>query len=1078
MTPSIPVTHTKIIVPRRRTELLSRKRLLDLLNGFMDTKLAIIAAPAGYGKTSLLIDFAQQSRIPTCWYSIDSLDQEIIRFLTHFISAINKRFPVFGKESLSAVVDKNDVDINVEAVCTTIVNDLFEHILEHFVIILDDYHLLGSNQKVEQFISHFIHAVDENCHLIIASRALLTLPDLPLLVAQSQVSGLSYEELTFTAEEVQSLFLQNYQLDLPPDAIDNLIAQTEGWITGLVLATQMYGQETSRLARIKRVTGVSLYEYLSEQVLLKQPDQIKIFLLYSSLLEEFDTQLCREILDGCLGEPNPDWSELVSYTLHNSLFALPVGDETISIRYHHLFRDFLQARALAENPNECKTIRLRLANHHKKNKAWVRAHRLYKQMGDNESIVAMLMEDGSEILASGNLQSLTEWLGELSEDTLLQYPELLSLLGSVRVMRGQVEAGLACHDKAIPLLLDGKNKRLLIRTLLRRSDAYRLLGKYDSAIQDASQALSLCGNSKKPSSSHAEALRALGISNYHLGALVKSKTFLNKSLLIYQKLDDTHNIAMLSMEMGLLSANMGEYEPAKEYYLKASNLWSKTSNLVWQANLTNNLGVLYHQMGDFTDAISTLECAYGYANQTGYPRMEAFSLTSIGDIYHDLGAIVEAEQAYQKAAIINDQIKDRYLTIYLGLAEAKLALGLPDYEKAKLSGCRALEQALKDSSDLEIALARTWYGHYLICVNNPREAINTLRSALEIYDRERDRSNSALTRFYLSVALYQVGELKAASKDLSLALHTSQTVNDWNNLLAPAQHLIHILRKMADTADLNSASTRLLTSVAKFEALLPGLRRHIRQHTRIVSFGPPRLSIRSLGSMQVKINNKTVTNKMWQTVLSRDLFFLILQHPGGVTKEAVGLVFWPDADPDDIKIRFKNAIYRLRRAIGKEVILFEDDRYFFNYSVDYEYDADIFKHELAMAQGEHPKPDRIAHLNNAIQAYKGPFLPGLDHIEIVVERERLQRLFENACIEEAEMALSQGDYQESVNLCLRAIEQEPYLEAAYQVIFKAYAASGNKTAVIKLYTQLEQILHKELSTKPSPETIKIYREII
>jgi len=323
-----------------------------------------------------------------------------------------------------------------------------------------------------------------------------------------------------------------------------------------------------------------------------------------------------------------------------------------------------------------------------------------------------------------------------------------------------------------------------------------------------------------------------------------------------------------------------------------------------------------------------------------------------------------------------------------------------------------------------------------------------------------------------------VGELNAASKDLDLALHASQTVNDWNNLIVPAQHLIHILRRMADTAELNSASTKLLAFVGKFDALLPGLRRHVRQHTRIVSFGPPRLSIRSLGSMQVKLNNKTVTNAMWQTVLSRDLFFFILQHPGGVTKEAVGLAFWPDAEPDDMKLRFKNAIYRLRRAIGKEVILFEDDRYFFNHSLDYEYDVDVFKNELTLAESESHTSDKLAHLKNAIQPYRGPFLPDVGHIEIVVERERLQRLFENACVEAAELALSQGAYQDSVNLCLQAIEVEPYLETAYQVIFKAYASSGNKTAVIKLYTQLEQILHEDLATKPSPETIKIYREII
>ena len=164
MAARITITQTKISIPRRRNELLTRQRLLDILNGFLDMRLNIIAAPAGYGKTSLLIDFAHQSQYPVCWQTIDPLDQHIIRFLNHFIAAIQKRFPQFGSESLSAIADANDESMNLEAVCTAIVNDLYEHVLEHFVIVLDDYHLLGSNPKAEQFISRFINSVDENCH--------------------------------------------------------------------------------------------------------------------------------------------------------------------------------------------------------------------------------------------------------------------------------------------------------------------------------------------------------------------------------------------------------------------------------------------------------------------------------------------------------------------------------------------------------------------------------------------------------------------------------------------------------------------------------------------------------------------------------------------------------------------------------------------------------------------------------------------------------------------------------------------------------------------------------------------------
>jgi two-component SAPR family response regulator len=146
--------------------------------------------------------------------------------------------------------------------------------------------------------------------------------------------------------------------------------------------------------------------------------------------------------------------------------------------------------------------------------------------------------------------------------------------------------------------------------------------------------------------------------------------------------------------------------------------------------------------------------------------------------------------------------------------------------------------------------------------------------------------------------------------------------------------------------------------------------------------------------------------------------------------------------------------------------------------MDYEYDVDLFQNELAQAQMENAPPEKLVHLRQAIHTYKGPFLPGFDEIETVTERERLQQLFETACISAAEIALKSNSSEEAIQLGLRAIEVDPYFENGYQVLFKAYAISGNKAAMAKLYKQLETILQNDLSTSPTPETIDIYRALI
>ena len=322
----VPISKTKITLPRRRLDLFSRARLLDILNERLDRRLIIISAAAGYGKTSLLIDLAHQSELPFCWLSLDTLDREPPRFIGAFIAAIAERFPQFGKRSRSVLEGLRTLDDGLEPVLVTLANEIYDEIHEHFAVVLDDFQVLDEDQPVLNFVNRFVQLVGENCHLVLASRTLPELRDIPLLVAREDIGGLDFSDLAFRPEEIQDLLAQNRQLHLSDEDAQSLADNTEGWITGLQFGDVSQLISGSMAFRARQGVGVSVFDYLGQEVLQHQSNELQQFMLRSSILEEFDVALCQSVL-GPLYTSAPDWPRLLNTLLQKNLFTLPGGSE-------------------------------------------------------------------------------------------------------------------------------------------------------------------------------------------------------------------------------------------------------------------------------------------------------------------------------------------------------------------------------------------------------------------------------------------------------------------------------------------------------------------------------------------------------------------------------------------------------------------------------------------------------------------------------------------------------------------------------------------------------------------------------
>lgn len=1069
---TIRITRTKIIPPRRPASLLSRERLLNLLYELLDYRLILIAAPAGYGKTSLLVDLAHCVEMPVCWCSLDALDQDPQRFLAHFIAAIALRFPDFGKQSLASQGDAPG-GLDVNRLVSLIVNDAYEHIQEHFMLVLDDYHLVGDSPVINRFISRFVQAVDENCHLFLASRTLLSLPDLPLMVARSQVGGLEFKDLAFRADEIQALLLQNYHLAMPSAEAENLVQETEGWITGLLLSAQTVWQGMADRVRLARASGVGLYDYLAQQVLDQQLPAMRDFLTRTSLMEEFDAKLCEAVLG-----PGEDWSRLVETALRSNLFVLPVDNGGTWLRYHHLFRNFLQARLAQERPEEHARILRRLAAVYAEREEWDKARDAYCRLGDVAATAELIEQAGSSLVKCSRWATLAGWIDGLPDQLLVSRPGLISLRGFAAVELGEAERGLALLNQAEAAFRATGDRLGLARTLVRRAADHRLVGDYGASLADADEALGLSGEGERWHPIRAEAFRAKGLSALMMGQLTQAVEWLAQSLAAYRALQDEQNVAMLSMELGLAYKRAGRCDQALTHYTRALDYWRGADNVSQQSNLLNNLGVLHHLKGAYEQARLVLEEALACARRSGYGRMEVYALCGIGDLYADLDSPDAALDACRQAREIARRLGERFVLLYLDLAEAALARAGGKFAQAHdlLASAGRLAQA--GGSGLERGLWQLESGRLALAEGDTPGAVTCLGEAARHLDEGDQRVESARAYLYLAAACRANGDEETTLAHLGRAFDLVSEVESQHTLVVAGREARRLLEAVQGDSTLGYQASCLLQRVAQFEHELPTLRRRMRLQTSAVSFAPPRLAFRALGHAQVLVDEKAVKGADWQARAARDLLFCLLAHPKGLTKEAIGIVFWPDSSPARLKVHFKKTLYRLRRALGQDMVLFELGRYVFNRALDYEYDVETFLGKLAQARVAADPAERTAAYRAAMDLYTGPYLPGMDGEWVELERERLWQAYEQAVLELAKLCLEACDYDAVLGCCQRVLAQDPCLEEAYCLAMHAYAAMGNQAAVARQFERCRQAMQEELDAPLSPQTEALHERLM
>lgn len=1060
---SIPISKTKIVVPTRRKELLTRPRLLDRLKVFLDNKLVFLSASAGYGKTSLLIDLASHTDMPVCWLALDPLDRDPQRFMAYLIASLAERFPGVGESSLNLLNNLKTIETDAEALLVALTNELYDRVEDDYLLILDDYHLLDDTPVIASLINRFLQLVDENCHVIISSRTLPDLDDVTLMVAREQVAGLNHMELAFQPRELQALYAQNHHTHLSEEKANELVRKTGGWITGMVFSNSPGLQ----------ISGVDMFSYLGRQVLDRQPQHIREFLLRTSLPEEFNAEFC-EIVLGPFYAARQSWLELMGWILDKNLFALPLEDGRW-LRYHPLFRDFLQARLQKERPHEIQPMLERMVKAYEAVGEWEKAYSACKQLNDPDALAGLIERAGTPMLQTA-LVTLEGWVNALPPATLRSRPGLISLRGAISAMKGNLPEARALLDMAVEVLKKENNSNNLALALVRRAHTLRLLGKYADSIKDVNDALQIAESDSSLQSLYAEALRTRGLNSLRLGHSRSAVEDIEKSLHIYRELKETGSIPMLLAETAMIHAATGNIELAKKLYQESLVWLREEKNLFTEADTLNNLAVLYLQLGAYELASDTFEQGLVSARKSRNQHAESLILAGLGDLYTEIEEYDAAAQAYEHSELAAGETIGAFLSNYLILARANLAILKKDAQSAS-QYLRQFKRKLKiNPSVYERGFWCLLEGKRNFLVSEYRKAVHLLGEGKNCFLQDGRESEYQWCIIWLMAAYEQAGQRETARIEFQELL-MAKNKNNHSLMIALHQASPWLAPLQSDT-EIGKGLGGLLQKSQQLSARLSSVRRILRRHAQSIQMPAPSLKIRALGRGEVSVNGRAVNISDWRVQSARDLFFFFLNKQEAMSKEQVAHELWPEIEDEYVlKTRFKQDIYRLRKAVGRSVIVFDEENYRFNRDMDYEYDVDAFESYIKRARQVQDPVERIGYYRKAINLYEGHYLSNVNDDWVLVERERLKIAHITTLEELARLHLEINQLAECLEICKWAILQDRYNETVYQLELQAYAAQGDRASVVRRYTEYKQIMERELGLPPSPEMEKAYREL-
>ena len=826
-----PLLETKLYVPKWRPGLVPRPRLIDRLDQGAERKLTLVSVPAGFGKTTLLAEWlaaTEAGERPAAWVSLDQSDNDLTFFWAYFITALQTVQAGVGESALSLLHSPQPPPI--ETLLGTLLNEIGA-IPHGFVLVLDDYHLIEA-QPVHDGVAFLLDHLPPQMHLIIASRADPPLP-LSRLRGRGELAELRASDLRFTPDEAAAFLNEVMGLDLSAQAVAALEARTEGWIAGLQLAALSMQGRDDVAGFITAFTGDDRYivDYLVEEVLQRQPERVRSFLLQTAVLDRLSGPLC----DAVTGQESG--KGMLEALERGNLFVVPLDDKRQWYRYHHLFADVLRARSMEQEPDRVPILHRRASEWYEQNGLPSDAVRHALAAEDFERAAGLVELAAPAMLESRQDATLLGWLKALPDELVRTRPGLSVAYAWALLAAGQLEAveprlrdaerwldatadiSERPEAPAVEMVVVNEEefRSLPVHIAILRALHAQALGDVPGTAKYARRVLDL-----SPEEDHhgrGAASWLLGLASWASGDLEAANRTVADGLASLRMAGNIPDVISSTLVLAEIRVAQGRLHEAVSTYQQSLQLATEQGEPVppGTADLHTGLSELHHEQGDPEAATQHLLRSEELGERAGLPENRyrwfvamARMKEAQGDLDGALDALDEAERLYMRA--FNPNVHPiAALKTRVWVAQDRLAEALGWVREQGLS----VDDDLSYVREFEhITLARVLIAQYKSEreERSIHEAVRLLQRLLEAAE-EGGRTGSVIEILALQALAHEAqGDIPGGLAPLERALTLAEPEGYVQVFVGEGEPMRDLLRHAAAGGVSSSFTRRLLSA--------------------------------------------------------------------------------------------------------------------------------------------------------------------------------------------------------------------------------------------------------------------------